>query len=97
MRWERKMIDYFPAPVVTRGMKTFEEMVGENRKHRKALVWHGSGLMMLAGREPGGHRTTNTVAPREDLPSAPSSWQAAPVRTLQHGSTVRISTGVPER
>jgi tetratricopeptide (TPR) repeat protein len=33
-----------------KGMQTCEEMLARNPKHAEALVWHGSGLLFLAGR-----------------------------------------------
>lgn len=33
-----------------RGLKTCEQMLSKNPKHAEALVWHGAGLMSLAGR-----------------------------------------------
>src|ERR1700730_8741854 len=32
-----------------RGMKACEEKLAENPKHAEAMVWHGSGLVFLAG------------------------------------------------
>jgi tetratricopeptide (TPR) repeat protein len=34
-----------------RGMRICEEVLAKNPKHAEALVWHGTGLMFLAGRD----------------------------------------------
>ncbi len=39
------------AEALARGMKACEETLAKNPKHGEALVWHGSGLLLMAGQE----------------------------------------------